>query len=171
MRIRTDFVTNSSSYNTVEVIIDNPVLLEILQKYKDMGLFGDNDPIIGIGIYESTCRLGIPYHNGGDIRTPAFYYFESEVDGEPGLHLSYGAPNSLEAVLGYIISLMDDGEEYLDANVFAQLEDELSQRKDEINSAYSSVSWENQQFGDDGTIEYDFNFDPVNGEHYKVEER
>ena len=34
MKMRTDFVTNSSSYSTAEVVIDNPVLLEILQKYK-----------------------------------------------------------------------------------------------------------------------------------------
>ena len=35
MKIRTGFVTNSSSYCSAEVVIDNPVLLGILKKYKD----------------------------------------------------------------------------------------------------------------------------------------
>ena len=42
MKIRTDFVTNSSSESTAEIVIDNSLLLEILKKYKDMGAFGDD---------------------------------------------------------------------------------------------------------------------------------
>lgn len=39
MKIRTDFVTNSSSYNSCVIRIDNPVLEEIFKKYKDGCLF------------------------------------------------------------------------------------------------------------------------------------
>ncbi len=39
MKFRTGFVTNSSSYSTAEVKIDNPVLLAILKKYKEVGVF------------------------------------------------------------------------------------------------------------------------------------
>lgn len=39
MKIRTNFVTNSSSYSSAEIKIDNPVLLEILEKYKTLGAF------------------------------------------------------------------------------------------------------------------------------------
>lgn len=42
MKIHTDFVTNSSSVSTVEIVIDNPMLLEILLRYKDMGAFGES---------------------------------------------------------------------------------------------------------------------------------
>lgn len=34
MKLRTGFVTNSSSYSSAEVHIENPLLIEILQKYK-----------------------------------------------------------------------------------------------------------------------------------------
>lgn len=39
MKIRTGFVTNSSSYSSAEIVIDNPVLLEILKKYRELSIF------------------------------------------------------------------------------------------------------------------------------------
>ena len=41
MKIRTNFVTNSSSVSTTEVVIDNLVLLEILAKYQQLGTFDE----------------------------------------------------------------------------------------------------------------------------------
>ena len=41
MKIRTGFVTNSSSYSSAEIKIENPVLLEILKKYKDLAVFNN----------------------------------------------------------------------------------------------------------------------------------
>ena len=44
MKIRTNFVTNSSSYSSAEIKIDNPVLLEILKKYNEV-VVGNMDVI------------------------------------------------------------------------------------------------------------------------------
>ena len=38
MKLRTGFVTNSSSYSSAEVVIENPVLIEIIRKYELLGL-------------------------------------------------------------------------------------------------------------------------------------
>ena len=78
MKIRTDFVTNSSSESSVEVFIDNPVLLEILQKYKDLGLFIED----GERAYDFGIGYAFSWYAG--------YYFEDGVSG------------SLDAVLGSI---------------------------------------------------------------------
>lgn len=152
--------------NEVTVIIDNPVLLEILQKYKDMGLFGDHDPIFGIGKYESTYEDG---NYEGDGETPAFYYYENYKNWDEefcGLNLWYGAPSSLEEVLKDLISLLEAGKEYLDEAVLTELIEELRRRGDEIKLAYSKVSWSNYQEYETEESEYYFYYDPVNGEKY-----
>ena len=74
MKIRTDFVTNSSSTGNILVLIDNPLLLEILMKYKEMGLFDENKMYFKIG-----SRTKEEYLQG-KTNTPAFFY---EDDGIP----------------------------------------------------------------------------------------
>ncbi len=171
MKIRTDFVTNSSSYCTTEIIIDNPALLEILQKYKDMGLFGDNDPIIGIGVYETMDERALI--QGGDYqnytKTPAFYYVENQNDeGYKCLFLVgiIDGPKFLDKVLEDIISIMDSADKYLDGQILTELKGELDQRKDEINRTYLSVYWENSGWGDCGDYYFKYEFDPINGSSY-----
>jgi hypothetical protein len=157
-------------YNTVEAIVDNPILLGVLQKYKDMGLFGNNAPIFGIGTYESTNKLWNSGFSRSNIVAPAFYYFEDADDDVQGLFLSIYAPESLEKVLSYIISLIHDGRKYLNENVLGQLEEELRQKKDEIMGAYNLVYWRNKILGDDSNQEFKFEYDPVNGPSYTMED-
>lgn len=145
MKIRTDFVTNSSSSNTTEVIIDNPVLLEILQKYKDMGLFGNRPPIIGIGGYESTVRDFNRKEILEGIRVPAFYYYEEYGEAYSGeiqlVETDY--PKSLDEVLGSIITILNNAkDEHLNKKLCANVIDELEQRKKEIILAYRKVRWD-----------------------------
>src|SRR3990172_374232 len=100
MKIRTYFVTNSSSYCTTEVVIENRVLLEILRKHKDMGLFGNNDPIIGIGTYESVDEDFYEDKYQGKTTTPAFFYYEEQRDGKESLDMvDWTYPKSLNEVL------------------------------------------------------------------------
>lgn len=166
MKIRTDFVTNSSSYNTAVVIIENPVLLEILQKYKDMGLFGENKPFFGIGSYDSYAHdyFGVPHDVDDDLRTPAFYFFEDDDESYRSDDLAYGTPGSLDSVLGDIISIMEGGKKYLDEGLLTELKKELIQKNDEIKPAYLKVHWRNDQLWDDGESESEYEYDPVNGE-------
>lgn len=168
MKIRTDFVTNSSSYCTTEIIIDNSVLLEILRKYKDMGLFGQNDPIIGIGVYETTDGKSWVDDHQNYTNTPAFYYYEEQNDeGIKCLNLIDGiCPYSLGQVLEYIISIIDAAGKYLDVQIRAKLEEELDQIKDEINRVYSRVYWRSSTSGDSGDFDAKFEFDPINGSSY-----
>ena len=54
MKIRTGFVTNSSSYSSAEIKIDNPVLLKILEKYKEIDAFADTYVEEGICVKDDT---------------------------------------------------------------------------------------------------------------------
>ena len=140
MKIRTDFVTNSSSYCTAEVIIDNPVLLEILQKYKDMGLFGEEDPIFSVGDYQIYGDSGAfeIIDDSHQAKTPAFYLYNDDEDEEirhTGI-TDWTTPKSLEEVLEKIIELLSLTEEWLDIDVRDKLVEELTSRQVEILQAW-----------------------------------
>lgn len=168
MKIRTDFVTNSSSYSTTEVVIDNLVLLEILQKYKDLGLFGENDPIIGIGTYESMDERFYEGSYHDYTKTPAFFYFEDQNDeGSRCLFLvDWVYPKTLDKVLESIIRILDIGEDYLDGRILSQVKDEIQQRKDEIDRAYSRVYWKHSGWNDSFTYSEKFEYDRIRGESF-----
>lgn len=171
MKFRTDFVTNSSSYCTAEVVIENPVLLEILQKYKDMGLFGKNDPIFGIGDYKVYGYSG-PYEFHGDShrpKTPAFYLYNDDSDDDLR-HLGITdetTPKSLEEVLEKIIQILDFSDMWLNKEIRDDLVQELNSRQVEILVSYSSVNWSSELEWDDGDAEASFVFDPIDGGKFK----
>lgn len=117
MKIRTDFVTNSSSYSTADIVVDNPILLEILHRYKAMGLFEDDS---------------IDFEIDDDFR------FNKEEN--------YDASSieSLQACLEGIIELMPyhlDGQAVYDHDLFKDMVDELHEKEKEIMQGYKYVYW------------------------------
>ena len=143
MKIRTDFVTNSSSYSSAEIMIDNPVLLEILARYQDMGLFPEG-PYFSIGYGEFKLRAHpdvepeVPEERRGFSITPAFYFGDDDDD--------FGAypPESLEELITRILEFMEDlqNDSAMDEELFDQMKLEIEQRRDEINQSFAKVYWE-----------------------------
>lgn len=154
----------------VEVIIDNPVMLEILQKYKDMGLFGNLVPIFGIGCFDSQGFKAIERYG---IRTPAFYFLESYDDPRTGpiSFWSTDYPRRLKRVLENVITLFElarDGDDLgrtpklLDTVLCNRAIEELKSKRESILNSYIQVCWR-YSFGTDegwtsGVFEYDQQF-------------
>lgn len=168
MKIRTNFVTNSSSTEWGEVVIDNPVLLEILSRYKALGTFGENT-WFKIGAFLTEDDIDYVPELDPDIKTktPAFHSYRAE-------DLLY-CPSSLEEVVEKIIGVMEtdtgnyEGE--YDYQLYKQLIEELTQREDEINHACKQVIWYSRQevwTGRFGCREY--RYDQEDGEYYHEEE-
>ena len=165
MKIRTDFVTNSSSESYGVVVIDNPVLLDILARYKALETFGD-DVCFEIGnTFPGYMNYSVfKREPDQDIKTitPAFYSFSVD---------EINQPSSLDEVLKSIIDVMDDDRNSFDDDLYQQLLKELKQRKDEITKAYITVKWfshkvlYSERYG-----RYEFKFDQENGEDYYSEE-
>ena len=158
MKFRTGFVTNSSSSYSADIVIDNPVLLEILKRYEQMGAFYRKNPHFTIGTFNSDSDL----INDGATNTPAFHHSEYAY-GEGNNWNNLYPPSSLDEVLGQIIQLID-----LDINegtLKDQLIDELNQKKEEIRAGYLKVYWFVLSIfePEDDDIELFFGYDPENG--------
>lgn len=142
MKIRTDFVTNSSSYSSAEIMIENPVLLDILARYRDEGIFDVDYLEVKIGCGEFMAPPGVnlndylPEEKLGFSKTPAIYCFIEEGGLEP--------PCSLDEMISSIIELIkyDDPYQKIDEQALAELEEELIQKKEDIKQSYSKVFWE-----------------------------
>lgn len=170
MKIRTDFVTNSSSYSSAEVIIDNPVLLEILKKYEDMGTFSSRNQDFSIGNYEN---LEVdPHWSHEEISiTPAIAVSVVE-----GSYPWSNVPSSLSDVVENILYCLEEVGSIKDNDLLGKMKSELEYRSDEITAAYKQVIWGNSDSDNDEgkaedyngyiTDETIFTFDPLKGEDY-----
>jgi len=155
VKIRTDFVTNSSSESFGEVIIDNPVLLEILTRYKEMGTFGEHPPFM-IGSFDDN------YIPDTDITTltPAVYCSCED---------RYMAESTFE-VIENIINIMDDNSSDYDWDLYQQLLEELDQRENEICDSFKKVKWWRRQELNSGKFGvWEWKFDEEDGEYYYEE--
>lgn len=166
MKIRTDFVTNSSSWVTAEVVIDNPILLEVLQRYKEKGVFKSEELYFDVGM------LSDPFVESSEIKSPVFSYWVNTEDG-PTSH-----PESLDQVLETIIEVMDGGGnlKLYDKKLYEQMKLELINRKKEIDSAYLLVKWVGEislwggeESEGDSSRAWKFYYDPERGEKFTFE--
>ena len=172
MKIRTDFVTNSSSISTAEIVIDNPLLLEILQRFKEMGVFGEAEPFFGIGEYFSNDD----HFNGSEfeskVKTPAFYCYE-ELGGDGWQRVDSG-PKSISEILSEMLKVIDDavykGYKNYNQELYANMKDELTQKEAEIAKNYAMVHWTNSDeyeiISGNQIIRWKYSYDPDNGEKY-----
>lgn len=127
MKIRTDFVTNSSSYSSAEIKIDNPVLLDILQRYREMGAFETGNfysPFEALDIGHKNLAVNYINEENSDVR---------------------GAPDKLEDVLEFFIlgvleTMATDGP-VDDWDLYRKCKKELLVNKQRILEAYKKVVW------------------------------
>lgn len=144
MKIRTNFVTNSSSYSSAEIKIDNPVLLEIMKRYKEQGAFVDED---------GDDRGSAMAVRKGKKKELAFYYSEDEI-----ADVFYG-PDRIEDVVNCILKVIswDNNIYFENESLYRQFKEELAARRAEINDSYKEVYWDasNNGYGE---------FEPAEGE-------
>jgi hypothetical protein len=173
MKIRTDFVTNSSSVSLAEVVIDNPILLEILQRYKEMGVFGETESSFAIGLYEANADGFDSKNYEMDTKTPAFFVFESH--GGEGWSTVDNTPKSLDEVVENIIYVMNHRENepknYIQT-LYEAMKVELQNRAEEIKEGYLKIKWsfldESGETVNPDENKWVFTYDPENGEKYSV---
>lgn len=159
MKIRTNFVTNSSSYSSAEIKIDNPVLLEMLEKYKKLGTFKTfNDPSFDDNHGEKLIAIGCSDNEANKFleryyqfnEQPYTIYYEEDEQAEV-----YFGPKTIEDVTDCIFDLLQekDGDENIHIKnwkLFNKLKKEVELRSEEINKSYKYVSWEaeNASYGE-----------------------
>ena len=127
---------NYYRYGSVEVFIDNPILVEILQKYKDLGTFYP-DPGFSIGNYPSKVKFSHPNYEV-ILLTPSLYVGTGKHD-DP--YRTADHPHRLDDVVGCILDSLRVMKEREAEVLFEQMKAEMTERRDEIIGAYWPVNW------------------------------
>lgn len=151
MKIRTNFVTNSSSYSSAEIKIDNPVLLEILQRYKEKGAFINDDGFdlgdpIGASEYDAKSEYDWdPDDNDYGHEPVAVYLYDPEIT-----DVDY-APKKIEQVAELLMNAItrEGVDKVKDPKLVKQCRKELQERKQEIIDNYNEVFWVAEDEGGD----------------------
>lgn len=128
-------------YSSVEIKIDNPVLFEILKKYRDKGAFicdNSNGGFIDRGFGIGSCERE-QKNPDGDGTPVAFYYFDPE---NAGVNT---APEKVEDVVDLVLDIILSWwfeRRLQNRGLFEECKKELHERADEINASYIEVFWE-----------------------------
>jgi hypothetical protein len=139
------------------------MLLEILQKYKNMGAFGEETPF-GIGelIYDGKLY---------GTKTPTFH-FNEDLSGD-GWGTVFSSPKSLTEVLSELITIIDsvaksDNSAEFNKDLIALMKNELMEKEAEIEKNYSMVFWTNLQETEESpeVVGGKFLYDRKNGEEF-----
>lgn len=154
MKIRTDFVTNSSSYSSADIVVDNPVLLEILQRYKGMGMFGEAENEFEI-CPEEDKSIAFRYYMGDSHNTPHLCSLHDVLEG-----------------IGQIIEESGEHPKGYDMDLYEQMKTELDKRENEINKGFISIDWlleeSTNEWGYERWVQIKdhFKYNNINGEEY-----
>jgi hypothetical protein len=123
----------------IEVVIDNPVLLDTLQKYKDMGLFDPDWSDFSIGDYEEFKIDSLPSHEA-ITQNPALSVGFKDILAN---HSSwrYIIPSRLRDVVASMLQCLEEGVLETNKILFDQMRAEIDEKSVEIEAAFKRVVW------------------------------
>lgn len=162
MKIRTDFVTNSSSSSYVTVKLKSNMIAKILEKHKE--------------------EIRSYFSEGNDFYDGVFTINENNVElnqGYPEIGLGEFVPTSKEDVVSSLAQLLTWGDvsdksdltEYKSDDLFFELLSELFDENDRIVESLEEINWigENQRYGeysDEPGVMREFVYSAESGEKY-----
>ena len=122
----------------IEVVIDNPVLLDTLQKYKDMGLFDPDWSDFSIGDYEEFKIDSLPSHEA-ITQNPALSVGFKDILAN---HSSwrYIIPSRLRDVVASMLQCLEEGVLETNKILFDQMKAEIDEKSVEIEAPLNELS-------------------------------